>query len=344
MKSKEVLFCGEYIVNAGPSNVNRFLLDNSKNMFMYVKSQGKITKRVERVLKLLKSNVVIFSGYGRYIKKLLVICKILHIKTIYLMHGCLEYENQINNLHIKKKDLNVEQYILKKIDLVLCVSEGYMKWVNGRYPQMITKIFYLNSGIDINEYKDIKKHNFRAQHEEITVAVAGGDRLQKNNFEVCKAIELLTYKKNMSLRLNVYGRCYSNEKRFLKYPHTIYKGMLPKKVLYDELGKTNLFIVNSEVESFGLAVVDALMCGCDILVTQNAGICSLLDLKEADIIKDVHDVSEISEKICKILKKSNNERILNSIDFDRYSWSEVGKRLYRICECLDNEEDFSKIV
>lgn len=342
MINKKILLYGEYKANTGPSNVNKFLLDNSENKFMYVKNDGSISKRVERVNKILKSDVVIFSGYGRHIKVLLILCKILHKKTVYLMHGCVEYENEINNLHINRKDLKIEQYILRNIDLVLCVSEEYMKWVNERYHQKISKLFYLNSGIDINEYKEIKKHDIRIQQENFSVAVAGGDRLQKNNLEVCKAVEMIA--NNISLNLNIYGRCYSDERQFLKYPHTIYKGMLSKKALYDELEKTNLFVLNSEVESFGLAVVDALMCGCDILVTQNAGICSLLDLEEADIIHDVHDVKEISDKIRNNLNKSNNKRILKSIDYKKNSWSEVAKRLYQICECLSNEEDFSHIV
>ena len=148
MKDKEikVFLLGSYKNNAGPDNVNRCLIENSTYNLMHVEKAGRIVKRIEILCKIISSNVVVFSGFGKN-KFWLFLCKFLRKKTIYLMHGCATYETKINNLNVKKKILDFEKEFLELVDLVLPVSEQYKNWVIQQFPGIEKKIHFLNSGI-----------------------------------------------------------------------------------------------------------------------------------------------------------------------------------------------------
>lgn len=189
----------------------------------------------------------------------------------------------------------------------------------------------------------IDNRNHKENDEKICIIVAGGDRIQKNNIEVCKAVELLFERIHKKIELQICGRRYYDNDMFLKYPHTTYLGMLPNEQFMEKLSNAHVFVLNSEVESFGLSAVDALRAGCNILISQNSGIRSILSLTEEDIIFDTHNPSEIADKIEKLISKNNCMRILDSINFDHYSWESVADRLYKICEAIYKGENYNLI-
>jgi len=338
-----IFLCGEYRANAGPSNVNRYLLTRSKNQLSCVKSENILLKRLERYWRLLFSDVTVFSGYGYYVGFAIRILRLLHKKSVYLMHGCVAYENHINELGISSKIIQKEDYILHNVDLILCVSEQYMKWVVQRFPELKDRAYYLNSGIDDKEYENINLLRDESDEKVIKIVAAGGDRNQKNNLEICKAVEKIAGSTDKAIMFDIFGRCYAAHNVFSDYLHTRYRGMVPKEELYQALHSSKVFVLNSEIESFGLAIVDALMCGCSVLVTQNAGICSLLSLQESDIIYNVHATDEIAKKIDYVIEHPNNKRLINSIDFDNCSWKSISERLYAICACLQSGQDYTSI-
>lgn len=141
-----VFLLGSYRNNAGPDNVNRCLLENSPYDFLHIERTGRLTKRVEILCKIIRSKVIVFSGFGKN-RFWMFLAKFLNRKTIYLMHGCAIYETKINQLNVKKKILDFEKEFLESVDLVLPVSEQYENWVIQQFPGIEKKIHFLNSGI-----------------------------------------------------------------------------------------------------------------------------------------------------------------------------------------------------
>ncbi len=154
---------------------------------------------------------------------------------------------------------------------------------------------------------------------------------------------MLSERINRKIELQICGRRYYDNDIFSEYSHTTYLGMLPNEQFMEKLSNAHVFILNSEVESFGLSAVDALQAGCNILISQNSGIRSILSLAEEDIIFDTHNPLEIADKIEKLISKDNCMRILDSIDFDHYSWKSVTERLYKICEAVYKGENYDFI-
>src|SRR5699024_6113076 len=164
-----------------------------------------------------------------------------------------------------------------------------------------------------------------------TVAVAGGNRCIKNNLEVYQAVKLL-HDQGIPCHLFIFGReCPGNDILEENEWCTDY-GHLEKEPYYEKLDIISCFVINSEVESFGLAVADALNCHCSLLMTQNVGAKSIMKTEACDIIENPHDVRRLAEKIKYIWENPNSERLCRSIDRDSCSEKATYVRLKKIVE------------
>ena len=326
-KCLKVYFHGDYRNATGPSNANRSILSSANENIFFSKSENKILKGIEYILKVIFCDATVFSGVDVYAKTGLWLIKKFKRKSVYLMHGCAEYEIEKNSLTIPQKNIDAEKYILENVDLILCVSEVYSEWVKKYYPHLKNKISFVNSGL--NPFQSENKKN--CSERKYSVAVAGGDLPQKNNIKVCSAVERIN---NESINLNVYGKKTKDKNFFSGYTHTNFVGELEQQKFFSELENTKLFVVNSSVESFSLAAADALERGCSILLSKDSGIRSILKLENTDIIYDNENEDEIAEKIRYLLENPNNERIKNAIDFEKVSWKKTAENLYKACERL----------
>ena len=300
--SKRFFLLGDWRCNAGPSNVNRSIVLNSDKDMGYIRSSNKIIMRIER-LKWLFYPTILVSGSipGFEIK----IFKLFRKKIVYLMHGCLSYEAKINRLNTPEFVLRNERHILSTADAIICVSKTYSEWVKKEYPAYAHKIKFANNGITLNQRPLERK-------EQYSIAVSGGNRLQKNNGIVCKALEKLN-SLGYNCQMYVFGRIYENNDN-LSYPFVHYMGHLNKKEYYNTLDRISLFVLNSVLESFGLVVADALNCNCSLLMSKGVGALSIMSTTDNDVIKDCYDVDEIASKILFLLQNPNYKSLYNSID------------------------------
>ena len=141
MKDKKikVFLLGSYKNNAGPDNVNRCLIENSTHDLLHIEQTGRVMKRIEIFCKIISSDIVAFSGFGKN-KFWLFLCKLLRRKTIYLMHGCATYETKINKLYVKQKIISSIFY--KKITIFLYIRKNTLKkihFINNFYIYIFKK-------------------------------------------------------------------------------------------------------------------------------------------------------------------------------------------------------------
>ena len=308
---------GSYSQNAGPDNVNKALIRQSGSELVYAHSKNKFIYNIETVIKILTSNQVLISGVcaPRFYALLRIFCK----RYSYLMHGCIKYENKINKLQLKPRDIELEEKVIKNAEHIICVSEGYAEWVKRRYPEYRNKITFVNNGIDLKQRQKIPK-------EPYTVAVSGGNRCIKNNLEVYKAVEKLN-KEGIPCKLFIFGRKYPDNDTIPENDFSIYCGHLDKKEYYQKLDKISCFVLDSEVESFGLVVADALNCNCSLLLSEAVGSRCIMKTKEQDVIQDPHNITEIAEKIQMAFQHSNADRLFKSIRIEKCSEKAAYQRL-----------------
>lgn len=305
--SKRFFLLGGWRANAGPSNVNRSIVLNSDGDMGYIRSSNKIIMRIEKLKSLFYSVVIISGGASELEIKLL---RLIRKKIIYLMHGCLWYEAKVNKFSISENSLKKESLIMSASNAIVCVSERYSEWVKKEYPQYANKIKFVNNGITLNQRP-------LGQKEQYSIAVSGGNRLQKNNGIICKALEKLNAM-GYNCHMYVFGRMYENNDN-LSYPFVHIMGHLNKEEYYNALDKISLFVLNSILESFGLVVADALNCNCSLLMSKGVGALSIMKTTENDVINDCSDVDEIASKILYLFQNPNSATLYNSIDSEDVS-------------------------
>lgn len=320
-----ILFVGTTKGNTGPSNVNRKLRANLSGEFMTLHSKNKYLACTEGVLKLLVCRTLVLSGISRQGVILSRAAKFLRRKVVYIMHGCAEYEVYLDKIPGGETMVEWEKAILAMSDLILPVSKRYMLWLKREYPALENKLNYLYNGVEKPQIDTQGTERIPGR-----LLAIGGNRVSKNNRTVANAVEPMAG----AVQLRVFGKIWPHLEIPDGYAHTQYIGLVDQQTLYRELAASEVFILNSLIESFSLSVIDALSCGCSVLVTNVAGIVDLLDLRPEDIIFDPMNTEEIAEKIWHVLQKPNNERILKSLDYGALSYEKAAARLAELCRSL----------
>ena len=152
---------------------------------------------------------------------------------------------------------------------------------------------------------------------------------RKQIVKICQAIRILTpLFPSKKIILTVLGEKGLDTEEIHTYPFVRDLGVVNKKKVEEELENTNLFIQDSCFETFGLAPIEALLRGCDLLVSRQVGaLCILGQTRPEDVIEDDKNEKEIAEKIKIQMERGNHDRLLSSIDKESTSWEARAKEL-----------------
>lgn len=320
-RMKKIFFVGDFLSNTGPANVNKSILKVLNENAEYSLSNNKLFRIVELVYKTLKSEYICFCSFSKIDYYGIKIAKLLHKKTFYLMHGYLKMEYQLDNIRNDGR-LELEQFILYNVDKVFCVSETFKDYMSSQIPDI--KFDFANNGIDWN-YIDSIINNSNDERA-LNIISAGGTLHRKSNKTVSDAVEALS-NKHKNIRYYIVGQITEKDE-YTKNHHTILLNTLSQEEYFKLMKKSRIYIQNSKFEPFGLAPIEALACGCDLLISSNVGAKCILKLKESDIICDNDDVEEIREKIEYLISNSNNERIEKSLNKKKTSVEQSVYNLY----------------
>lgn len=321
------LFIGGTDGNTGPSNVNKGIVANLTSSFYVADSKNKVAKYMSAIINTFRCEVVVMSGMSKVGVYAIKLAKLLNKKTIYIMHGCYEIETALNEAVVDANSIQMEQYILHSVDLLLPVSERYSQLIQKKYPFCKGKTAYLHNGVERVEFNWSQD-----SREKGRIIAVGGDRKLKNNIAIANAVAKL----DSSKKLVVYGHLYHPDD-LPKGDNIEFKGLVSQEQLYKEMSQSELFVLNSTFESFGLTVFDALQCGCSVLVSNVAGALDILNVTEHDVIYNPMDEDEIAKKIDYLLQNPNNSRLMKDLNFEKISYKAEVERLEQFCGKLSGK-------
>ena len=316
----KIFFVGDYSSNTGPSMANKIIrrgLENNKNI-LYSDAKNKITRVLEIFIKMMITEYVCICSFSKSNIICIKIGKLFNKKVFYLMHGYSTYENKINNKVITKEKLksinDFEKYIFKNVDRVFCVSIKFMEYMKKEEPEYADKFYYNFNGIDIEKIEsNIVTHSSNKKNNQI-VSIGGGVH-QKNNLMICKAIDKLNKEKQMNLKYIVIGQAGTDKEEICSYDFVTYYDKLTHEKVLNILSESYLYIQNSEFETFGLGIIEALISNCNLLISNNVGSMDIIEtIADDDIIFNNKNSDEISEKIDKLLIKGNRSRLKNGLN------------------------------
>ena len=107
--------------------------------------------------------------------------------------------------------------------------------------------------------------------------------------------------------------------------HTVFVGKQAN--IADYLGVADVFLLPSELESFGLAALEAQACEVPVIATRIGGIPEVVNDGESGFLSDVGDVEKMSVDTVRLLKDENLRRAFGEkgreLAVSRYSTSKI---------------------
>ncbi len=339
MSGIRLFLIGDDWSGTGPANVTKAYREHLPKNTLYLEERIKVKRAIELALKMKKADCAFFSGHSRQNILGMKLAAMRGIPSIYLMHGCVEFENILNKVP-NDKMADDEREMMKAADLILGVSRQFETWLKDHYPKYKNKIMHLTNGID---WDSLKVDDSEEEREDFSIISVGGGMPRKRIVNICKAIELLRKSGISGIKLTVAGADGADTEEINGFEFVENVGLVDSVELFKLYKKSKVFVQNSIFETFGLAPVEALLSGCDVLLSKECGVLSSLGgIKDTDVINDHEDIGEIASKLREIMLKGNNSRILSCTDKEHTSWENRSKELMAIAEKVVKQKKSSR--
>ena len=301
-----------------------------------------------------------YNKFDRFIFKLKVnkiynsLLRQINIKNIDIVHAHSLFVNGYVAYRLKKEkevdyivavrntDLNIFfKYMpwMRKIGLnilrnakkIIFISYPYReetinKYVPDKYKEEIAqKSHVLPNGVDKFWLDNIRTDKKNYSNDKIDLIYIGKIDRNKNIVSTIKAIDILR-SKGYEIDFNIIGKG-----NYLKVINRLIKkrnyikihGYKNKKELIYLYEKSNIFVMPSKKETFGLVYVEALTQGLPVIYTKDQGFDGYFEDGKVGFSVNCNDIKDISSKI---------EALINS-DLE----------IYKYCKDIQNMFDWNKI-
>ncbi|WP_419239837.1 glycosyltransferase family 4 protein [Photobacterium leiognathi] len=204
---------------------------------------------------------------------------------IILLSKAIGYKT-ILHVHEGRNILNYFKFRVKLLgwlsDLIIFVSNSSYENFN-KIVTVINKSKVISNGVEVINNDDTNKG---VNNEIINLSIIGTINENKSQFKVIKVINsIITAQKSREIILNIYGSTKDNE-YLNKMMMFIKENNLEKNIIFhgeesniDKIyNNTDIVIVASKDESFGLVTIEAMSYGIPVISSNNEG--------SLDIIKD----------------------------------------------------------
>ncbi len=185
----------------------------------------------------------------------------------------------------KEKRKTVEDRI-KKVPFIYTVSE-YTR-------NQIMKVYHRDSEVMYNAVDEnifFTDNNKKEDRDNISITLIGSEEFKFKNVDVILEAVRILGEKYSNIQLNWISQT--------KPKKNIEKAIInpPQIEIGNILRKTDIYICNSEYESFGLPTLEAMTCGAAVITSDTGGMRDfVIDGKNALIIKK-NDVNDIVNKV-----------------------------------------------
>ncbi len=256
---------------------------------------GELTK-LGGFIKEKKIDVVYFSRYYTKIALYLLLIKpIYRFKLIYTVHGIIKKEKVINNT-FKYYSVLIEERLLKACDRIITVSDGLKEELLKFYPNLYkSRVEVIFNGVSVNpveEYVDIRKLYSIEKNRKILFTT--GTRKIKNNEILINSI-LENEKLKASTFLIIAGPLDTEygimlEDKYSNEANIKFTGELRVDLINNIYSQMDLYIQISSFETFGMAIVEALLHKKNVLLSERLPIASYFTEQEVSLWNPADDL------------------------------------------------------
>lgn len=172
--------------------------------------------------------------------------------------------NPLYKFHFKKRLLKA----LNNAKAIACRSIVLKNKLLTLYPQFENKTFTAFSGVDVSPCE--KEINLN----ELRVLTCANYKKSKNIEKVLEAVNGLD-----CFKLTVIGAGTDTQKLHKLNSNVSFKGFLPHEKVLENMKNSDIFILPSTGETFGMVYLEAMACGCITICSKNDGIEGIIKNK-----------------------------------------------------------------
>ena len=229
-------------------------------------------------------------------------------------------------LYLRKLGVN----ILKNAEKIVFISEPYRKHTIDKYipkkykKEIERKSTVIPNGIDEFWINNKLENGVTPKEKTIRIIYVGSVDKNKNIETTTKACELLI-KQGYEVEYKIIGKVMNEDyESFIKRHDFIeYISYCEKEKLIDHYRNSDIFVMPSKHETFGLVYAEAMSQGLPIIYTRNQGFDGQFEEGEVGYSVDYDLPEEIVKKVKYILDNYKNISNVCINKVDKFNWDNI---------------------
>ncbi len=266
--------------------------DIEKSLFRYQNA-------LEQIIKEHQIEIVEIPDYNDYVKfcHSFVPFPKLSVPVVMKLHGSVTYFAREANQKIPSAWFKMEQANLNQAAGVISVSR-YTADKSAEYFSYSNKIEIIHNGINTDMPNSV------VSKKPLQVIFTGSLVEKKGIYQLAKAWNMVN-SKNPNARLLVLGKGDQAKVGALLNDHAkstvSFKGHVSHGELFNYLSESSIGVFPSYSESFGLAVLEAMLCGNAVINSKRTAGPELVNDRENGLLVDPDDIEQIATAILYLL-------------------------------------------
>ena len=225
----------------------------------------------------------------------------------------------------------------KKIGFATALTKaeysGYKKMGVG-----VDRVVEIPNGIDLKKFKSNQKeiNNLQKKYEINKKLVLYVGRIHKS-----KGLEyLIRAVKDIDCQVLIVGRDSGYKKELEKIAKKlgirdkiIFTGAVSEKELVNSYFASDVFVLASEHEGFGLVVIEAMACGLPVIVSDRGSLPYIVNNEKNGFVFGFGNIKELNNKIKKVFEEGKNSKKISleaKKDSKKCDWDNIVKMYEKV--------------
>ncbi|SEP76203.1 Glycosyltransferase involved in cell wall bisynthesis [Virgibacillus subterraneus] len=231
------------------------------------------------------------------------------------------HHSDISQLQSMKKRLNKYRHAEQFIDRIGFRSHKLYKEF-GTLPilnnNLLKDAFIINSGINRKDIISIEKIRQKIMSPPKIIFIASSMIPLKNIDVVIKAFDEISKKHNIKLRIAGDGpereKLLGLAKKSNAQENIEFLGYIPREAVMEHMEKSDIYVMVSSPETFGLVYVEAMGNGCITIGSKGEGIDGTIINGENGFLSEPGNIHDLKLTLLKVLRldKTEREKITNN--------------------------------
>ena len=202
----------------------------------------------------------------------------------------------------------------------------------------VDRVVEIPNGIDLKKFKSNQKeiNNLQKKYEINKKLVLYVGRIHKS-----KGLEyLIRAVKDIDCQVLIVGRDSGYKKELEKIAKKlgirdkiIFTGAVSEKELVNSYFASDVFVLASEHEGFGLVVIEAMACGLPVIVSDRGSLPYIVNNEKNGFVFGFGNIKELNNKIKKVFEEGKNSKKISleaKKDSKKCDWDNIVKMYEKV--------------